>query len=107
MDEIIYLLQNTTDTNEMGDVINNIKEIKRYAEIDSIGQKQSYQAKAVGLKPEFTATIWKAEYNNEEYLKYNDKQYKIIRTYIRKNEEKIELTCSSQVNNEEDMYGST
>lgn len=106
MDEIIYLLQNTTDTNSMGDVINNIKEIKRYAEIHSIGQNQSYQAAAVGLKPSFTTVIWKFEYNNEAYLKYNDIQYKITRTYIR-DDEKIELTCSSQVNNEEDMYGST
>lgn len=106
MDEIIYLLQNTTEVNSKGDVINRIKEVKRYAEIQSIGQNQSYQAAAVGLKPNFTAVIWKFEYNNEAYLKYHDIQYKITRTYIR-DDEKIELTCSSQVNNEEDMYGST
>ena len=106
MDEIIYLLQNTTEVNSKGDVINRIKEVKRYAEIQSIGLNQSYQAAAVGLKPNFTAVIWKFEYNNEAYLKYHDIQYKITRTYIR-DDEKIELTCSSQVNNEEDMYGST
>ncbi len=106
MDEIIYLLQNTTEVNSKGDVINRITEVKRYAEIQSIGQNQSYQAAAVGLKPNFTAVIWKFEYNNEAYLKYHDIQYKITRTYIR-DDEKIELTCSSQVNNEEDMYGST
>ena len=106
MDEIIYLLQNTTETNKMGDVINRIKEIKRYAEIDSIGQNQSYQAAAVGLKLSFIATIWKFEYNNEEFLKYNGKQYKITKTYVR-DDEKIELTCGSQVNSEGDMYGST
>lgn len=106
MDKIIYLLQNTTDTNTMGDIINTIKEIKRYAEIESIGQRQFYQAAAVGLKPEFVCTIWKFEYNNEEYLKYKGKQYKITKTYER-DDEKIELTCSSQVNNEEDMYGNT
>lgn len=106
MDEIIYLLQNTTEVNSKGDVINKITAVKRYAEIQSIGQNQSYQAAAVGLKPNFTAVIWKFEYNNEAYLKYHDIQYKITRTYIR-DDEKIELTCSSQVNNEEDMYGST
>ena len=106
MDEIIYLLQNTTEVNSKGDVINRITEVKRYAEIQSIGLNQSYQAAAVGLKPNFTAVIWKFEYNNEAYLKYHDIQYKITRTYIR-DDEKIELTCSSQVNNEEDMYGST
>ena len=106
MDEIIYLLQNTSATNSMGDVINKIKKINLYAEIQSIGQSQSYQAAAVGLKPNFTAKIWKFEYNNEAYLEYQGKQYKITRTYIR-DDEKIELTCSSQVNNEEDMYGNT
>lgn len=106
MDKIVYLLQNKTYTNSMGDVINTIEEVKRYVEIESIGQRQSYQAAAVGLKPEFTCIMWKFEYNDEEYLKYKGKQYKITRTYIR-DDEKIELTCSSQVNNEVNMYGNT
>ena len=79
MDEIIYLLQNKTETNSIGDVINTVKEIKRYAQIQSIGQQQTYQAAAVGLKPEFTCIIWKFEYNNEEYLKYQNKEYKITK----------------------------
>lgn len=106
MDKIIYLLQNTAEANSKGDVINKIEEVKRYAEIQSIGQNQSYQAAAVGLKPQFTAIIWEAEYSNEEFLKYQGKQYKITRTYVR-DDEKIELTCSSQVNSEEDVYGSS
>lgn len=106
VDKIIYLLQNKVEKNSMGDVINKVEEVMRFAEIKSIGQRQSYQAAAVGLKPEFTCIIWKFEYNDEEYLKYQGKQYKITRTYIR-DDEKIELTCSSQVNNEGDMYGNT
>lgn len=106
MDEVIYLLKNQPGKNDMGDPTNKIEEIKRYAKIRSIGQKEAYQAAAVGLKPEFIATIWKFEYENEEYLKYKGKEYKIQKTYIRE-DERIELTCSSKVNNEENAYGST
>lgn len=106
MDKIIFLLQNQAESNSAGDVINVITKKKRIAEIQSIGQNQSYQAAAVGLKAQFTAIIWNVEYNNEEYLEYQGKQYKITRTYIR-DDERIELTCSSKVNNEEEYYGNT
>ena len=106
MDKVIYLLKNKPGKNNIGDPTNTVEEIKRYAEINSIGQREAYQAAAVGLKPEFEAVIWKVEYNNEEYLKYEGKEYKIQKTYIR-DDEKIELTCSSKVNNEENYYGST
>ena len=106
MDKIIFLLQNQAKANSAGDVINAITKTKRIAEIQSIGQSQSYQAAAVGLKPQFTAIIWNCEYSNEEYLEYQGKQYKITRTYIR-DDERIELTCSSKVNNEEEYYGNT
>ncbi len=106
MEGIIYLLKKTSKKNEIGDPINTVEETKRIAEIRSVGQKEANQAAARGLKLEFTAVIWKFEYNNEEVLRYKGKEYRIQRTYER-DDEKIELTCGNLVNNEENIYGST
>lgn len=106
MDKIIYLLSEVVEENSIGDVIRNMKKNKRYAEVNSIRQSEAYQAAAVGLKPEIMCVIWKFEYNNEQFLIYEDKEYRITRTYIRE-DEKIELTCTAKVNNEVNCYGST
>ena len=106
MEGTIYLLKKTSKKNQIGDPINTVEEIKRIAEIRSIGQKEAYQASARGLKLEFMAIIWKFEYDNEEVLKYKGKEYRIQRTYER-DDERIELSCGNLVNNEENIYGST
>lgn len=106
MDKIIYLLEPSTDVNEIGDPINTMKKKMRYAEVESIRQSEAYQAAAVGLKPEIKCIIWKFEYNNEQYLLYNNVEYKISRTYETK-DEKIELTCIAKVNNEVNAYGNS
>lgn len=104
MDKIIYLLNEEIKENEIGDIIRSMEKNKRYADINSIRQSEAYQAAAVGLKPEIMCTIWKFEYNNEPFLLYEGKEYKITRTYI-KDDEKIELTCVAKVNNEVNCYG--
>ena len=106
MERPIYLLKKTTKKNKIGDPINTVEKIKRIAEIESVGQKESYQAAARGLKLEFTAVIWKFEYDDEEVLMYKGKEYRIQRTYER-DDERIELSCGNLVNNEENIYGST
>lgn len=106
MDKIIYLLDPTTITNEIGDIIHTMEKKKRYAEVKSIRQSEAYQAAAVGLKPEIMCVIWKFEYSKEEFLLYDGVEYKISRTY-EKDDEKIELTCIAKVNNEVNAYGNS
>lgn len=107
MNEIIYLLQTENTTNKIGDAIKKLTQIKRYAEKMEVGQREFYQAFATGLKPEIKFAIWKHEYNSEMFVRYNDRNYKIIKTYERKTDEKIELTCTSITNKEVEAYGST
>lgn len=107
MNEIIYLLQTKNTTNLIGDPIKKITKQKRYAEKIEVGQKEFYQAFATGLKPELKFAIWKFEYDNEMFLEYNNRNYKIIKTYERKTDEKIELTCTSITNKEVEAYGNT
>ena len=71
-----------------------------------IGQKEFYQAATTGLKPEVKFSIWSFEYNDEMYFEYKGRNYKIIKTYLKKIEEKIELTGTSVTNKEVLAYGS-
>lgn len=56
------------------------------------------------MKPEIKFAIWKYEYNDEMFLEYKERNYKIIKTYERKTDEKIELTATSVTNKEVNAY---
>lgn len=107
MYEEIFLLEAVNTENSIGDPIRKLTKKERYAEKLEIGQREFYQAAATGLKPEIKFAIWKFEYENEMFLEYQGRNYKIIKTYERKTDEKIELTCTSVTNKEVIAYGST
>lgn len=107
MDKLIYLLESFNTDNEIGDPIRKLNKNPRFAEKLEIGQREFYQATAIGLKPEIKFSIWAFEYNNEMFLEYENRNYKIIKTYERKEDEKIELTCTTTTNKEVMAYGST
>lgn len=106
MDEVIFLLEAVNKINKIGDPVKDILKQKRYATVKSIRQSEVYQAGAIGLKPEIMVEIWKFEYSKEQFLEYENRTYKVIRTYER-SDEKIEITCTSVANSEVNAYGST
>lgn len=90
--------QSTTD--EYGDTI-TISVFKTiFADKKSVKQSEFYQAHAQGLKPEIMFIIHPSEYEGKQGIKYNGKQYKVIRTY-EKDSENLELIC------EGDVHGTT
>ncbi|HUM43767.1 MAG TPA: phage head closure protein [Fervidobacterium sp.] len=96
-DKIVYLISETETTNAMGDVIIDKLYRKTFAAKKSIRQSEYYQAAATGLRPELTFVLWTREYKGEKSLKYDDKEYTIIRTF-EPNSEEIELVCQGVVN---------
>jgi SPP1 family predicted phage head-tail adaptor len=95
-DSVIYLIHVTYGENSIGDSIENIEKRQTFAKKKSIRQSEFYQAASTGLKPELTFEIWLREYNGESKLEYNGKQYNIIRTF-EKNNEDLELICEGLV----------
>ena len=96
-DDVLELISITTDINDIGDVI----KIKNYTEIfgirKSIKQSEFYQAQATGLKPETSFEINSFEYNDETHVRYNNKEYKILRTY-QKSIDRLEIVLEGVVN---------
>ena len=94
----ITLIGQTETVNAYGDHV--ITETRRTVLADdaSVGMTETYQAMAVGYKPEvkLTLTNW-LDYDGEEYVEFTPfgrsdaGRLKILRTY--RNGEALELTC--------------
>lgn len=95
--DVISLITVITTENELGDVIEETTERQVFADKQSVRQSEFYQAAATGLRPELMFVVRTIEYNGETKLKYNGKEYSIIRTYD-KDGELTELVCQGVVN---------
>lgn len=92
--EVIKLLSITKVRNAAGDLIPKTVPREIYADKKSVRQSEVYQAAALDLKPEIVFEVWEFEYQDEEELEFEEKKYKIIRTYSPpKKRDHLELVC--------------
>ncbi|AYB47129.1 phage head closure protein [Paenibacillus lautus] len=63
-----------------------------YCQLRSVGRNEFYNAAVTGLRPEFIFIIHAYEYNGEQLVEFEDKKYRVLRTYSTSFEE-IELSC--------------
>lgn len=84
--EVISLINTVNGENAMGDTITTSTEKDVFADKKSVSQNEFYQAASTGLKPEVKFEIRTVEYNGEQKLSYNGKEYSIIRTFEKDNE---------------------
>ncbi|WP_404988431.1 phage head closure protein [Clostridium culturomicium] len=94
----IYLIVESYEIDEVGDKIHTEDNRKVLAHISSVKQSEFYQAHASGFKPEIAFVLRSFEYKGEDSLRYNDKKYKVIRSY-NKGDGNVELICTGAVNN--------
>ena len=85
-----------TETLQHGEPIESVTYREVFANKMSVRSKEFYEARAIDLKPELMFEIRSSEYESETKLKYDSKDYEIIRTYDKG--EFIELICSSVFN---------
>ena len=96
-DVILELISTVPTQNEVGDVIDDKSYTEVFGKEKSIKQSEFYQAQASGFKPELKFEINSFEYNNEKYVRYNNKEYRVIRTY-KVSLDKIEITLEGDIN---------
>ena len=99
MNDVITLVQQTRSVDDYGDPV--ITETARdvFAKLGSIGQKEFYQAHAVGLQPEIKFVLADyLDYDGEEIVLHNGQRYRVLRTY--RNGQELELTVYREVNPE-------
>ena len=92
--DVITLIKETYYTNEAGDPVTTQTEREVFCQVRSVGMREKYQAQAVGLLPELTFILPDYyEYDDEQYVKYNEKTYRVIRTFVKDSHE-IELVVT-------------
>lgn len=95
--DVVYLLSETMVENEMGDIIPITDSRMVYANKNSVRQSEFYQSQALGLRPELVFEVRSVEYAGEPKAKYEEKTYRIIRTFNKG--EITELICEGVVGN--------
>lgn len=93
--EEVTLLSGAETTNSIGDNVRKPQRYVSYAEIISPYMRETYEAMAQGLKPEFVVVLpsWDDDYHGERFLEYNGDRYSIIRAYKAK-DQTCELTAT-------------
>lgn len=89
-DDVIYLVnENPPDHG----VFNRPEETRTmcYCRVQSVTRQEYYRALENNIEPVYVFTMSEYEdYNGQKIVIYNDKRYRVIRTYVSENE--IELT---------------
>lgn len=98
MNDVIELIEIKTSQNKIGDCIDTKSYTEIFAKRKSIKQSEFYQAQASGFKPEISFEINSFEYNNETRVRYNNKEYKVLRTY-QVSVDRLEIVLEGVVNN--------
>lgn len=57
-----------------------------YAQVDSITQREFFEAGRNGLNPEFKFTLFFGDYDNQPIIEYKGSRYSVYRTYLRRND---------------------
>lgn len=83
------------ETVDRGEVISTIEFIEVFANKLSIRQSEFYEAQKVGLRPEIAFAVRNEQYDNHSVVKYNGKDYEIVRTYENPKNETFELYLST------------
>lgn len=97
MDDVLTLVATTNSVDEYGDPA--VTETRRdvFCRIASIGQKEFYQAHAVGLQPEIKFVLSDyLDYSNEALVDHEGQRYRVLRTY--RTGQELELVCYREVN---------
>lgn len=91
--DTINLISTTTTKDADGFPVTTETSRTVYADKKSIRQSEFYQAAAQNIKLELMFDMRSVDYNGETLLDYDERRYKIIRTYD-KDGEITELICS-------------
>lgn len=97
MNEIITLIATQHGVDEYGDQVTTETSRRVFAKLGSIGQKEFYQAQAIGLQPELKFILADyLDYEDETLVEYNGRRYRVLRVY--RAHQELELTVYREVN---------
>ena len=95
----LYALK-TQVADEYGNMTNTYDEREVFVQPRGVYQSEFYNASQLGLHPSVTLFIANREdYQDEKLLKYNGKDYRVVRVDWNAQRDGISLICEERVNN--------
>ena len=94
--EVLELIDIVSDVDENGFELSIEVKTEVFADKKSIRSSEFYEAQKLGYKLSAMFVIKPYEYNNQEYIYYENQKYKIERIY-EKDTENLEIICSKVI----------
>ena len=88
--DVINLLQVNKEQDDYGRWIETYTKTQVFCQVESIGQREFFEAGRNGLNPSMKFVVFFGDYNNEPVVEYKGQTYAVYRTYLTKND-KMEL----------------
>ena len=88
--DVLVLVNVKYSLNDEGFEIPTDTKREVFCNVSSISRDEWYKAGRSGLNPSFKFTLFLYDYENESKVIYDNKEYNVYRTYVRK-DETIEL----------------
>lgn len=85
--DVISLISVTRVQDDYGDWTETLQKRQVYCQVNSIQQREFFEAGRNGLNPQYRFTIFFGDYQDEELVEFNGKTYSIYRTYLKKNDQ--------------------
>ena len=98
--DVAYLLTDTYSQNEYGVMVKETTKNKVFVKVSSVTSQEWFEGGRNGLNPQFRFEMFAHDYNDEEVIEYNNKQYTIYRTFL-KTVDTIELYTELRKGNEQ------
>ena len=97
MNDILTLIATTYGADEYGDTVVTKNRREIFCRVASIGQKEFYQAHAVGLQPEIKFVMADyLDYKGGALVEFDGQMFRVLRTY--RTGQELELVCYREVN---------
>lgn len=98
MTDILQLIKTSAGgIDDQGDLVTTEDKRQVFCGVQSVGMSETYQAMALGLKPEIKFVLADyLDYQGEQLLEHEGTRYRVLRTF--RKGKTLELTCYTEVN---------
>ena len=96
---VAYLLTETYTQNQYGVMERTVSKDKVFVKVASVTGTEWFEGGRNGLNPQYRFTMFAHDYNDQNILEYDGKEYTVYRTY-RKTVDEIELYTELRKGNE-------
>lgn len=98
--DVAELIKVTAKSNALDELVETSTSRQVFVSVRAVNRTEAYEAAAYGLKPSITFILAnRADYDDEQRIRYDGKDYRVIRTYFRDDSERLEIICERIINN--------